>query len=201
LNAAKRTMLFFLLLAIPAFLVPAQTSSSTTTTDTNNNFFDIGGAPQWVKDLRRWEIVAFGTIPFAMFLTTFGMDMFRWSKANGMNFSDEGRKYAPWPLKSAGAYSMTSKEMETTLLIAAGLCVTVAFTDLVINLIKRAKARKRAEALPHNATTINQKPLYEEESQAEEETQTQEEAQTEHTVKVQDDSAGDSGIPSPVPSS
>jgi len=160
LNKFKRAAVFFLLLAISVSLAPAQTNN--TTTNTNNNFFDLSGAPQWVKDLRRWEIVAFGTIPFAMFTATFGMDMYRWNNANGMDFSDNGRKYAPWPLKTAGAYGMESHEMEQTLIIAAGLCVTVAFTDLIITLIKRSNAKKRAEALPHNATTINRRPLYEE---------------------------------------
>jgi hypothetical protein len=151
----KRTAIFFLLLAIPVFLVPAQTSS----TNTNANFFDLSGAPQWVRDLRRWEIVAFGTIPFAMFTATFGMDMYRWNEANGMDWSDNGRKYAPWPMKTAGAIAMEYQEMEKTLMIAAGICVTVALTDLVITQVKRYKARKRIEALPRNATTINRRPL------------------------------------------
>ena len=158
----KQIVIFFLLLTAPVFLVPAQTSSTTTT----SNFFDLSGAPQWVRDLRRFEIVAFGTIPFAMFTTTFGMDMYRWNKANGMDFSDAGRRYAPWPMKAAGAITMESNEMEQTLIIAAGLCLTVALTDLIITQIKRYKARKRAEALPHNATTINRRPLFEEELQA-----------------------------------
>jgi len=84
---------------------------------------------------------------------------------------------------------MEPNEIETTLIIAAGLCVTVALTDLVITLIKRAKAKKRIEALPHNATAITRKPLYEEEPQVQEE---------EHTVEFQDDTAGDlSPAPSP----
>jgi hypothetical protein len=182
LNTVKRTTIFFLLLAMPVFLVPAQTSS----TNTNNNFFDLSGAPQWVRDLRRWEIVAFGTIPFAMFTATFGMDMYRWNNANGMDFSDAGRKYAPWPLKSAGAFTMESQEMEQTLIIAASLCVSVAVADLIITLIKRHKAQKRAEALPHNATTINRSPLYEE-------TPDEPEPQA---PEVQDDAAGELEIPS-----
>jgi hypothetical protein len=181
MKTAKRITLFFLLLAIPVVLAPAQTN-----TNTNNNFFDLSDAPQWVKDLRRWEIVAFGTIPFAMFTATFGMDMYRWYNANGMDFSDSGRRYAPWPLKSAGAIAMEPREIETTLIIAASLCVTVAFTDLIITLIKRSNARKRAEALPHNATTINRRPL---------EPQTEEEP-----PEANDDAAGDLGVPSPAPS-
>jgi hypothetical protein len=180
LNKFKRATIFFLLLAISVSLAPAQTNS----TNTNNNFFDLSEAPQWVRDLRRWEIVAFGTIPFAMFTATFGMDMYRWNNANGMDFSDAGRKYAPWPLKSAGAFNMESREMEQTLIIAAGLCVTVAFTDLIITLVKRANAKKRAEALPHNATTINRRPLYEEEPQA--------------PPEANDGAAEDSDLPSPA---
>jgi len=184
LKTVKRTTLFFLLLTTSVFILHAQTN----TTNTNNNFFDLSGSPQWVRDLRRWEIVAFGTIPFAMFTATFGMDMYRWNNANGMDFSDNGRKYAPWPLKSAGAWQMESHEMEQTLIIAAGLCVTVAFTDLVITLIKRSNARKRAEALPHNATTIKRRPLYEEEQQALEK----------NVVEYKDGAAGDLEFP-PLP--
>jgi hypothetical protein len=158
LKTVKRTTFIFLFLTTSVFILHGQTNNSNTT----NNFFDLSGSPQWVRDLRRWEIVAFGTIPFAMFTATFGMDMYRWNNANGMDFSDNGRKYAPWPLKSAGAIAMDYREMEKTLIIAASLSASVAFTDLIINQIKRHRARKRAEALPHNATTINRRPLYEE---------------------------------------
>ena len=182
---AKQAVIFFLLLAAPVFLVPAQTSSTATT----GNFFDLSGAPQWVRDTRRFEIVAFGTIPFAMFTATFGMDMYRWNKANGMDFSDAGRRYAPWPMKSAGAITMQSSEMETTLIIAASLCISVAITDLIITQIKRSNARKRAEALPHNATTINRRPLYVETPQVQEE---------EHAAEAKNDTAGKSEIP-PLP--
>jgi hypothetical protein len=181
----KRTTLFFLLLVTAVSLIPAQTS------DTNTNFFDLRGYPQWVRDLRRWEIVAFGTIPFAMFTATFGMDMYRWNNANGMDFGDAERRYAPWPLKSAGAIAMEYQEIEQTLIIAASLCVTVAFTDLIITLIKRHKAQKRAEALPRNATTINRTPLYEE-------TPDEAPAAAPMAPEIQDDAAGET--PSPAPS-
>jgi hypothetical protein len=164
LKAVKRTTLFSLLLAVPVFLTPAQTSGTSTT----GSYFDLSDAPQWVRDLRRWEIVAFGTIPFAMFTATFGMDMYRWKQANDMDFSAAGRRYAPWPFKSAGAIAMEPKEIERTLIIAASLCITVAFADLIINQIKRANARKRAEAIPQNVPTINHRPQYEDIPQAQE---------------------------------
>jgi len=125
--------------------------------------FDTANFPQWAKDMRRWEIVAFGSIPFTMFFTTFSMDMRRWSDANGMNMSEAGRRYAPWPLKSAGADLMDSHDFEKVLKIAACVSVGIAFTDLVIVKIKRYKARKKAESLPVGTTIINRKPWPEEE--------------------------------------
>jgi len=159
LNPGKKIILLFLLAAVPALHTPAQTNKTP-------SFFDTTGFPQWVKDLRRWEIVAFGSIPFTMFTASFAMDMYRWNDANGMNFSDEGRRYAPWPLKSAGAIVMESKEQETVFVIAASLSVAVAMADQVIIQIKRYRDRKRAEALPVGTTIITRKPWPEEMSEA-----------------------------------
>jgi hypothetical protein len=84
--------------------------------------------------------------------------MYRWNNANGLDFSDAGRRYAPWPLKSAGAIAMESKEMEATLMIAAGLSIAVAITDLIIVRVKRDRARKRAEAIPVGTAVITRSP-------------------------------------------
>ncbi|MDR0290772.1 MAG: hypothetical protein LBI06_07550 [Treponema sp.] len=169
----RKTLLLFLLAAIPILYAPAQT------TTTKSTEFDTSEFPQWVRDLRRWEIVAFGSIPFTMFTTTFAMDMYRWSKANGMDFSDEGRRYAPWPLKSPAAVPMESSEMEKVLMIAAGLSITVALTDMVIVQIKRYRARKKAEALPVGTTIITRTPL------AEETPETQDSDEIDETVPEQ----------------
>jgi hypothetical protein len=161
LNPGKKILLLFLLTAISAFSVPAQTNT-TNTANTVPSIMERTTIPQWVKDLRRWEIVAFGSIPFTMFTATFAMDMYRWNNANGMNFSD--RRYAPWPLKSAGAVSMKGKEQEMVFILAAGLSVGIAMTDQVIVQIKRYRARKRAESLPAGSTIITRKPWPEETS-------------------------------------
>jgi len=145
------------MMAIFVLNIPAQTKNT-------QEAFNTTDFPQWAKDLRRWEIVAFGSIPFTMLFATTGMDMRRWNNANGMDMSDEGRQYAPWPLKSAGAQLMSTSEFETVLKVAACISVGVAFTDLIIVKIKRYKARKRAEAVPAGTTIINRKPWPEEES-------------------------------------
>jgi ABC-type Fe3+ transport system permease subunit len=159
----KKTVLLLCLLLLPAFHVLAQTDDSQATPA-----FDTTGFPQWAKDFRRWDIVAFGSFPFTMLFTTTIMDMYRWNNYNGMSFSDEGRRYAPWPLKTAGAVAMTRSEMVRTIQIAAISSVTIAFLDLLIVKAKRRKAQRMAESVPTGTTIITRTPLPEEPSDEEE---------------------------------
>jgi hypothetical protein len=176
-NAAALPFLacVILMLAIPACRAAAQTVSGAAPQVTVG--FDTSDFPQWTKDVRRFEIVAFGSFPFAMLTATFAMDTKRWVDANGMDWSDAGRRYAPWPLKSAGAVNMSSRDQETTMIIAASISVAVALADLVIVQIKRHKARQRAEALPVGTAIITRKPWPEE--PAAEEGQAESKAETE----------------------
>jgi hypothetical protein len=146
------SILFFLLLT-PQFEALAQ-SQGTASQDTQvTNIFDMTGFPQWARDLRRFDIIAFGSFPFSMFLITFVTDMFRWYDANGLDFND--RRYAPWPLKSAGAVDMTGEEYKRTILLAAGLSVVVALTDFVIVKIRQRSMRRRIESRPSGSFNIN----------------------------------------------
>jgi len=143
--------LFFLLLL--ALLYPAQYAHAQNNTVNVSVTIDATEFPQWTKDIRRWEIVAFGAFPFAMFFATFGMDMYRYA---GTGWQDT--RYAPWPIKSAGAVEMTPREYETTMIIAAGMSVAIAFADLIIVQVKRHKARQYAESLPVGTTIITKRP-------------------------------------------
>ena len=139
---SKLFLIILVLMLVPIFNVHAQ------------NTFDTKGFPQWAKDLRRWEIIAFGSFPFTVFFSTFGMDTYRWGKESG--FSD--MRYAPWPLKSAGAVEMTNDEYKKTLLIAAGASAVIAVVDLIIVQTKRAKSRRIAESIPVGTITVTKKP-------------------------------------------
>jgi hypothetical protein len=152
LKPVRKAALFILLTAVPALYIPAQT------TNTSELPLITSKAPQWVKDLRRWEIVAFGTIPFTMFTATFAMDMHRWNKNSNMDFSAQGRRYAPWPLKSAGAVAMEKREQEMVFIIAGSLSAAIAIADMIIVQVQRHKERKRVEALPVGTAIIIRKP-------------------------------------------
>ena len=153
--------LIFVVLIIFLFLSPVlrlQAQSSTKTSAPPTNVFDTTGFPQWAKDLRRWDIVTFGVYPFALFFTTTVTDLIRWNNANGMGMSESERRYAPWPLKSAGAFEMSKDEYGRVLLQSAGVAAFIACTDLVIVLIKRNKERKRLESRPRSTADIEIKP-------------------------------------------
>jgi hypothetical protein len=88
-----------------------------------------------------------------MFLTSFFHDLYRWNKANGMEFSSEGRRYAPWPFKSTGAIDLTSQEFKKNLFIAAGISAVFAFVDLLIVKLRRNREMRRLESIPPSGGT------------------------------------------------
>jgi len=147
----KTLFIFFIfsLLMIPVFDASGQSIP---------NVFDTSEFPQWGKDLRRVDIIMFGIFPFSMFFVTTVIDSVRWYDNANFDFSEEGRRYAPWPLKSAGAYEMTADEHFRTIMIAAGVSVTVALVDLLIVKIRQDKERRRIESMNKSTYNIEKSP-------------------------------------------
>jgi hypothetical protein len=135
------------LLPVLVFIVlnisPASAQSSGTSQVVTPNILPDAGppssSPRWVQDLRRGEIVAFGSFPFTMFLSTLTMDSFRYFN-NGKNPA-----YLPWPLKGPGAVEMSREEKERTLLFAAAASVTIALVDFTIVAVKRHREAVREQ--------------------------------------------------------
>jgi len=152
--------IFFLIILFSLLFNAAHKASaqSLSTNHPTESTYKSSELPQWVKDMRRFDIITFGIFPFSMFFVTTVTDTLRWKDANGMEFTEEGRRYAPWPLKSAGAVEMTNDEFVRTLYLAAGLSVGFAIIDLVIVNIKRSIERKRMESLPSGSYEINKTP-------------------------------------------
>jgi hypothetical protein len=139
------------LMISPVAQAYSQTGSSGSTSGTAA--LDTTGLPQWVKDMRRVDIILFGSFPFSLFVVTFLTDLHRWNEANGMDWND--LRYAPWPLKSAGAVEMSREEYERTLLIAVGVSAVLAIVDLIIVKTKENKQRRRIESMPSSSHIIN----------------------------------------------
>ena len=125
------------ILIIIHLAVPLRAQSSTTTTTTTQGF-DMTDMPQWAKDLRRGEIVAFGTFPFTLFFSGFLMDTYRTAS------NDWDRRYAPFPFTAAGSVSMTQNERLLTLGFAVGGSILIAVVD---HLVVRYRRNKLAQEI------------------------------------------------------
>jgi hypothetical protein len=144
---SRRALCFVLLLICLGWQIKAQSEEILPSTE-----FDTSEFPLWAKDLRRAEIVAFGSLPFTMFFATFAMDTFRFA-SNGGNF-----RYAPWPFKSAGAMDMDSRQRTQTIITAAAVSVVISLVDYFIVRYKRTKAEEAAASMSPGDPIIIRKP-------------------------------------------
>lgn len=124
----------FLINSITVF--PQQAAPNSPAPYTKNEF------PSWALDIRRADIVAFGSLPFTVFFTTFAVDSYRFATHNW------DRLYAPWPLRAAGAIEMDENQRIASFSVALGLSVTIALVDYFIVRHKRAKYKEFTPPLP-----------------------------------------------------
>jgi hypothetical protein len=108
--------------------------------------------PQWALDLRRFDIIMFGSFPFTYWFASTGMDLYRSSQHNW------DTRYAPWPVKSAGAVNMTKDEYMITLACAAGGSILAALVDHIIVRVKRNRAAREAARLAPGEVIITRTP-------------------------------------------
>ena len=96
--------------------------------------------PLWQREVRRFEILSFGALPFVTLLSFWGYDMIRAAQ------HPKDPAYYPWPLKQADkAVALTEKEQLGVFLTAAGISVTIALIDITYRAIKRSAEKKRLE--------------------------------------------------------
>ena len=151
----------FVIILFSLFFAPLSQAAAQSANDSSESlvFFDTTGFPQWAKDARRFDIIAFGTFPFSMFFVNFFYDLYRWNNANGMDFSAQGRLYAPWPFRSAGGIDKTSVEFRNTIIIAASLSITLAIVDLIIYKSRQRRELNRIQSTPPSGSyTIIRNP-------------------------------------------
>ncbi len=109
--------------------------------------------PLWAKDVRRAEIITFGSLPFTLFFSTIAMDTYLWGTHNW------DTRYAPWPIRGAGAVEMSVDNRLITLGIALGASILIAVADHIIIRVKRSNEAKKAAALPPGDPIITRRPL------------------------------------------
>jgi hypothetical protein len=154
----RRSVSFFLLILMSLQLLTSPSLFAQTTTTTEPEPLEL---PQWAKDLRRAEIVAFGSLPFTMFFATTIMDTFRYVN-HGNDIA-----YAPWPMKGAGAVNMNTDEAVLTIMGAIGGSLLISLADYLVVRYKRNKAEKALLDLPKGEPIIIRRPYPQDESAVE----------------------------------
>jgi hypothetical protein len=108
--------------------------------------------PLWARDLRRGEVVAFGSFPFTVFFTLFAVDAYRYAEKGW------DQRYAPWPLKPAGAIEMEENLRIASFAAGVGGAVIVAVVDYFLVKTKRDRNQKELESHGANEPTIIYEP-------------------------------------------
>ncbi len=112
---------FLLILCILVIL-----SSNVFADDTSPAPYEPDEFPDWLRALRRAEIVALGSFPISIFLTSLSYGIIRYG-ING--FSPQ---YRPWIFAPPNAVDLTTDEKLGVILSAAGISIIVAVIDLII---------------------------------------------------------------------
>lgn len=137
------------LLAVPALLAQAEdpgaaegSAAAASSSSTDPVPYGADEFPPWTLDLRRAEVVAFGSYPFTVFVTKAAFETLRFYE------SGWDRSYAPWPLASADAVEMDDDQKMQVFVAAAVVSLVVALIDWTIVSVKRSAKQRRVESTP-----------------------------------------------------
>jgi hypothetical protein len=110
--------------------------------------------PDWQKDLRRAEIISFGSLPFVTFFASIYYEVFRYYT------HDQQEGYLPWIFKDSDtAIEMSEDEQKMIILTSAGISVGVAVVDFSWRTIRRAIINRRAERESAGVEPIRIEPI------------------------------------------
>ena len=106
------------------------------------------------RDIRRAEIIAFGTFPFVVPFSTVFYDVYRYFA------HDMSSAYLPWPFKdSSTAVSVTNDEYKMLLIASAGISVGIAAVDFVVRrALRKRRESREAEAAAQEVHPIQVRP-------------------------------------------
>jgi len=129
------TMLFNI--CSPVF---SQTTDSTPKEYTEEEF------PQALHDLRRFEIVSLGALPFVTLNSTLVYSGIKWID------NDFDPAYSPNPFAPKSDSGYTTEEQMGVLLVSLGISVGIGLTDYIVRVIKRNSKKKKANKTNKNIT-------------------------------------------------
>lgn len=130
-----RKSLFFIF----AFLILFESFPAFSETSSSGAWDDLN-PPQWAKDVRRTEIITFGSLPFVTLWTTLGYSL-----------AVKGEFHNPLD-KSTDAFD--EDDQMNIIKISAATCLGLGAFDLGFNLIKRAVVKKRGQKKEQQAIEV-----------------------------------------------
>jgi hypothetical protein len=97
--------------------------------------------PAWANDLRRAEIVFFGSLPFSLFFTFEAYDIGRFV---GSGFDEDGfdTLLAPWPFRAGSEIGARYSTAEKGWLIASALTVSLCVSVVDFLIVHRPEKRE-----------------------------------------------------------
>ena len=104
--------------------------------DTSPKPYEEDEFPQTLKDIRRFEIITLGALPFVTLDTTIVYSNLRYAQ------NDFDSAYKPDIFSSS---SFTQDEQKGIILTSLGICVGIGLSDLIVQLIKRSSKKRKQE--------------------------------------------------------
>ena len=134
-NLISKILIFslFLNISVPAFAA-----------DTTPKPYDSDELPQTMKDLRRFEIITLGALPFVTLDTTLAYSTWRYVQ------HDFDSAYQP---DIFAASSFSQEEQRNLILTSLGVCIGIGLTDLIVQIIRRSN-KKRASQINYDDISI-----------------------------------------------
>lgn len=146
---------FILTVFILSLFLPLQVfSQSSENTDSTPEPYAENEFPQWSKDLRRFEIVSLGAVPFVAISVNLGYSAYQYFSGNSSTFETPFTK----------GTSFTEGEQMKIFCASIGAGVIIGFSDLAINLVKRHNEKKRQQKILESHDQIIVVPFQESEN-------------------------------------
>jgi hypothetical protein len=99
----------------------------------------------FLQDLRRGEIIFFGSLPMSLFVCFEVYDISRYFYVRSRDGADEAREYAPWPVRRYGGKPYGAAETKWILVSALSLSLCAALVDFMIGNIREKRNTRQAD--------------------------------------------------------
>ena len=120
------SILLLAVAGVAAQTIPKSAENSTPAATALPEPYSKNEFPAWANAVRRFEIIALGSLPIMLFYTNVGFDLTRYFQ-NGF-----ASQYAPWPFKNESSYKPTEDEQIRALKTAAVFSLSLAVADAAI---------------------------------------------------------------------